>query len=75
MFIPQILPFGNNQGRNEKGRDGVWGSLGSLGSLNYQNEGSPYSSKGLESMNGYSVNSNSILRPKCSVLAILAVSP
>ena len=37
MLLLQMLPHGDNPGRDGKGRDGV---LGSLGSLDYKNEGS-----------------------------------
>ena len=35
MLLPQMLPPGDNPGRDGEGRDGVWGSLGSL---DYKNE-------------------------------------
>ena len=37
MLLLQMLPNGDNPGRDKEGRDGVWGSLGSL---DYNNEGS-----------------------------------
>ena len=35
MLLLQLLPHGDNPGRDEEGRDRVWGSLGSL---DYKNE-------------------------------------